>query len=104
MSTVQISRLVLEPVQFIWHEADGVTPLNLTGFTIRIAEHTLPYPVAMPPAIIATNLALGEFQLAAPTLAQAAHLKSGRSYGLYVVLQNGLGQVVDEFRLTLALQ
>lgn len=104
MSTVEVSRLVLEPVPFIWCDADGVTPANLTGFTLRIAEHTLPYPPASPPVIIPTNLASGEFQLAAPTLAQAAHLKSGRSYGLHVVLTNGLGQAVDEFRLTLVVR
>jgi hypothetical protein len=92
--------MVLEPVPFIWCEADGETRVNLTGFTIRIAEHTLPYA----PAITPTNLAQGEFQLAAPTIAQAAQLKSGRSYGLYIVLTNGLGQGVDEFRQTLVVQ
>ncbi len=98
MSNVPYSRLVLRPLPFIWREPDGITRLNLTGFTIQIAEHTLPWP----PTIALTDPAQGEFELVQPSVQQAARLKSGRSYGLHVILVNAQGQPADEFRLTLA--
>lgn len=90
------SRTVLKPIRFDWFQAGDIDPIDCSTFTAAVTETTLPWT----PAVALLNGPLGQWQIAAPSVPQAAQLVEGRRYGIKVVLSNGAGQPIEEAEFT----
>lgn len=97
MADIRYSRTVPRPLPFEWWQAGEVAPIDCTGFACAVEESTLGWT----PGVTVANAALGQFSINAPSPAQAAGLTPGRRYAIRVVLRNGAGDAIEDFRLTL---
>lgn len=95
MATYKLSRYVLRPIPFQFWQAGKIAPINCIGFTCEIADSSLPFA----PVITAIDHVTGRFQINAFTQPQAASLVAGRQYGAHILLKNGGGTPVEEFRI-----
>lgn len=96
----KIVRLAPKPILLRWWQAGYVARINCTGFTCQVAATDLPFA----PSIVPVNLAQGEFQILAPTLAEAEALDHRKTYELAIRLMNGAGQPVEFMRMSVGVE
>jgi hypothetical protein len=96
----KINRVAPRPLRLRWWQAGKAARIDCTSFTCEVAETDLPFT----PGIAPVNLALGEFDILAPSLNDAALLDPQTTYRLSLRLMNAGGQPVEFMRMSVGVE